>query len=414
MIHKLHKLIKDARWKQRVFIFNSNQHEGENLVALGMMDEFVCDVLQPESLIQLQHWLDQKESYVFGFVTYDVKNTVEHLESHHIDVLHFPFVHFVRPQVVVQFSNDSKRIQWNESAYSNDQLLAMMHDESEIEPKQDTLLLQPRQSRTQYIDAVNHLKQHIYRGDIYEVNYCQEFFANQHLNNPYQIWLRLNSFTEAPFACYMQTGDRYVMCASPERFMQRRGNRIISQPIKGTIKRGATVSEDEALKVALYESEKERSENVMIVDLVRNDLSRFATKGSVTVDELFGIHTFKTVHHMVSTVCAEVKEETSFTEILRAMFPMGSMTGAPKVRAMQLIDEFEYSRRSLYSGTIGYINPHGGFDFNVVIRTLLCNNAAPYISCSVGSAITVQCEAESEYEECLLKAEAVIKALSYQ
>jgi para-aminobenzoate synthetase component 1 len=193
--------------------------------------------------------------------------------------------------------------------------------------------------------------------------------------------------------------------------MQRRGNKIISQPIKGTIRRGQNNEEDEQLKNELSLSEKERSENVMIVDLVRNDLSRIANRGSVKVEELFGIHTFKTVHHMISTVSAEVETAISFTDILRALYPMGSMTGAPKVRAMQLIDEYEHSARGLYSGSVGYITPNGDFDFNVVIRSILCNNALPYASYSAGSAITALSHPEKEYEECLLKAQAMMKAL---
>jgi para-aminobenzoate synthetase component 1 len=186
---------------------------------------------------------------------------------------------------------------------------------------------------------------------------------------------------------------------------------VRSQPIKGTIKRGSDQEEDDQLKKRLLESKKERSENVMIVDLVRNDLSRFAARGSVRVDELFGVHTFKTVHHLVSTISCKAGPSASFSEIMSAAFPMGSMTGAPKKSAMRLIHDFEKSARGVYSGSIGYISPNGDFDFNVVIRSLLYDSMTERLFAGVGSAITAECDPVSEYEECMLKAQALFRAL---
>jgi para-aminobenzoate synthetase component 1 len=289
-----------------------------------------------------------------------------------------------------------------------EKLFAAFNGNSE---KRQSLQLKPRMDREQYLQAIHQLQQHIHEGDIYEVNYCQEFYAAQSLHDPWAVWQRLNTFTEAPFSSYVQLGEHYLLSASPERYLKREGDRIISQPIKGTIKRGKTEQEEEELKQSLLHSEKERSENVMIVDLVRNDLSKSAKRGSVKVDELFGVYTFKTVHHLISTVSGELKEGTTFTQLLRDTFPMGSMTGAPKFKAMQLIDQYEYARRGLYSGSVGYITPNGDFDFNVVIRSIVYNANKPYISCSVGSAITALSDPEKEFEECLLKAEAIMKTL---
>ena len=207
-------------------------------------------------------------------------------------------------------------------------------------------------------------------------------------------------------------GTHYLICASPERYLQKNSNKLLSQPIKGTIKRSPEPVEDAQLKIDLKTSLKEQSENIMIVDLVRNDLSRIAKRGSVTVEELCTIYSYKQVHQMISSISCELKDNITFTEIIKSTFPMGSMTGAPKVSAMKLIEHYESSKRGLYSGTLGYINPEGDFDFNVVIRSILYNTKNKYASFMVGSAITDKSVAEAEYEECLLKAKAMFEVLS--
>jgi para-aminobenzoate synthetase component 1 len=169
--------------------------------------------------------------------------------------------------------------------------------------------------------------------------------------------------------------------------------------------------QDNLLKQQLFFDEKERSENVMIVDLVRNDFSKIAIKNSVDVEELFGIYTFEQVHQMISTITCNIEQNLSFSEIIKAVFPMGSMTGAPKIAAMELIEQYEPTKRGLFSGAVGYITPKGNFDFNVVIRSILYNSTNKYISIQAGSAITIDCDAEKEYEECLLKAKAMLEAL---
>ena len=267
-------------------------------------------------------------------------------------------------------------------------------------------------SKEQYLKCVYEIKKHIQRGDIYEMNYCVEFFAENTEIAPIQVYTNLNSISQTPFSCFYRNDTQYLMCASPERFIKKEGTKIISQPIKGTRKRGETAHEDQKLKQDLLEDAKERSENVMIVDLVRNDLSRSAKRGTVRVEELFGVYSFKQVHQLISTVSAELKEEIHFVDAIKNAFPMGSMTGAPKVRAMQLIEEFENTKRGLYSGAVGYISPSGDFDFNVVIRSILYSEQSKSVSFMVGSAITANSDAEKENEECLLKAEAMFQVLN--
>ncbi len=214
-----------------------------------------------------------------------------------------------------------------------------------------------------------------------------------------------------PFSAFSKVQERFLMCASPERYLAKRGTKIISQPIKGTARRGKSTDEDQKIISTLYNDEKERSENVMIVDLVRNDLSRTAAKGSVKVEELFGIKTFLQLHQMTSTIVSELDPKFDISDVLKTTFPMGSMTGAPKIRAMQIIEEFEKTKRGWYSGTIGYISPEGDFDLNVIIRSILYNLSEKYLSFMVGSAITIGAEAEKEYDECLLKSVAMKKVL---
>ena len=206
--------------------------------------------------------------------------------------------------------------------------------------------------------------------------------------------------------------DYSIFSGSPERFLKKVGSKLISEPIKGTAKRGLTKTEDEELIKSLVSDPKERAENVMIVDLVRNDLSKIATKNSVQVEELCQIYSFETVHQMISRISCDIKESASFTEIIKATFPMGSMTGVPKIRAMELIEEHESFKRGVYSGSIGYIKPNGDFDFNVVIRSLVYNRKNNYLSCSVGGAITIQSDPEKEYEECLIKVKRILDGMN--
>jgi para-aminobenzoate synthetase component I len=272
------------------------------------------------------------------------------------------------------------------------------------------LKIKARVSREKYINDVKHLKKHIHRGDIYEINYCIEFYNEGAEIDPVDVFQRLSGISEAPFSFFSKVDNDYVICASPERFLLKKGERLISQPIKGTRRRDPDPKKDQALIEELRNDKKEQCENVMITDLVRNDLSRIAMRGSVNVEELFGIYSFKQVHQMISTVACTTKID-DVNEILNATFPMGSMTGAPKIRAMELIKDTESFERGLYSGACGLLFPNGDFDLNVMIRSIFYNASKRYLSFAVGSAITANADPEKEYHECLVKARAMFIAL---
>jgi para-aminobenzoate synthetase component 1 len=258
-----------------------------------------------------------------------------------------------------------------------------------------------------YLKNVDRIKECIVRGDFYEMNYCLEFSADGDFD-PYSIFYRLNSMAPAPFASFFKFNDRYLMCSSPERFLAKRQDKLVSQPIKGTRKRGA--ENDEGTVSELMNNEKDRAENVMITDLVRNDLSRVCEPGSVVVDELCKVYSFSHVHQMISSISGELRKNTSFSDILRATFPMGSMTGAPKIQVMKDTETFENFKRGWYSGCVGYLEK-GDFDLNVVIRSLQMIKGAGCLHYHVGGAITIDSNAEEEYQECMHKAAGMIQAL---
>lgn len=285
---------------------------------------------------------------------------------------------------------------------------------ADLEPLQKSgkkILLNPVVSKEQYLAHVNALKTHIQLGDIYEINYCMTFEAADVEIDPVLLYQTLNDLSKASYSALLKLGDLYIISSSPELFLSKRGDQLLTRPIKGTARRGTTPDEDERIKEELYHNLKERNENVMIVDVSRNDLSRLATRGSVSVDKLFDIESYRQVHQMVSTVSCILKQDTSFDDIIAATFPMASMTGAPKYRAMQLIDQYEAYNRGPYSGSLGYIKANGDFDLNVLIRSVFYDAATGYLSFTVGSAITDLCKPEDEYEECLLKAKAMMQAL---
>lgn len=365
----------------------------------------------------LKQYQQQAKDWLFGYLTYDLKNDTEKLESKNFDGLQFPDLFFFQPKKLFLLKGNQLEISY----------LAMCDDELDVDfeeiiksqkskieslkSKARALKIEQRISKENYIKKVNKMLTHIHRGDIYEANFCMEFYADNSTMNPLEAFQKLNTISEPPFACFFKNNKHFLLSASPERYLRKEGVKIISQPIKGTSKRFEDVILDEQSKTELEQNPKERSENIMIVDLVRNDLSHTSTKGSVKVEELCGIYTFKQLHQMISTIASEVEVNTSPIEILKTTFPMGSMTGAPKISAMQIIEELEETKRGLYSGAIGYFTPTGDFDFNVVIRSILYNTEEKYISFSVGSAITALSEPEKEYEECLLKAKAMHEVL---
>ena len=345
----------------------------------------------------------------FGYVTYDTKNQFEQLHSKNKNEHDLADVCFFVPEFVITV--DEKGLQVF-PAERKEELLAVINELFYAPKKNDAIHLTASTSKEEYLRNVSQLKQHIQQGDIYEINYCMNFFSNDVSISPEDLFLQLNAISEAPFASYTKLADHIFVSSSPERFICKEQNQLITQPIKGTAARGKTKTEDEQNKFSLRNDKKETNENVMIVDVSRNDLSRIATKGSVQVTELFDVKTYKQVHQMISTVSCELKPNTSIKSIFNATFPPASMTGAPKIRAMQLIDEYENFKRGIYSGSIGFIEPNGNFDFNVVIRSIVYNKQTKYLSYAVGSAITAKCDAENEYNECILKATAMKKVLA--
>jgi para-aminobenzoate synthetase component 1 len=285
-------------------------------------------------------------------------------------------------------------------------------DELKSEKENSPISFRTLTNRTEYIKRVNSLKRHIQLGDIYEINFCVEFEANHVDIDPASVFLKLNELAQAPYAALAKLEDTYIISASPELFLKKNGDTLITKPIKGTAKRSSNVHEDENLKQQLHLSLKERTENVMIVDVSRNDLSILAQRATVTVPKLYHIESYKTVHQMVSTVQCKLKNDPDFSGIIKATFPMPSMTGAPKIRAMQLINEYEQFKRKEYSGALGYIDQNGDFTLSVLIRTLVYNEKTKRLSFGVGSAITHLCDPEKEYEECLLKAKALLAAVN--
>lgn len=357
------------------------------------------------SFVALEQFLNSNKGYIPGFFSYDLKNEIENLNSENPDNLEFAKIYFFLPKHSILIRNNEISIfsdDADEVWCSINQTILNQSKEQVSVPK-----IRGRFNRNEYIQTVREIQKHIQRGDIYEMNFCQEFYSEDVEINPLELFTELNNLSPTPFANYFKIDNQYIISATPERFLSRRGNKLISQPIKGTSSRNSDSTKDRLQKEELLLNEKERAENVMIVDLVRNDLTKSAKPGTVRVEELFGIYSFKQVHQMISTVVCELRENLSNPKIIANTFPMGSMTGAPKIKAMQLADKYERSQRGVYSGAIGYFAPDGDFDFNVVIRTILYNRKQKYLSFHVGSAITLDSDPEKEYEECLLKGKAI-------
>jgi para-aminobenzoate synthetase component 1 len=408
--------IKGLHWADSfstACFFDSNQYADpysafDLFIAAGIKKELIHSV--NDSIKELEAFLSENRSYVLGYFAYDLKNEAENLSSNNPDHLKFPDFHFFLPEHRILIKGNEVQIESDQA----DEIWRLINEFEipNIKSSAQKNQIQSRFSREEYLETVIEIQKHIQRGDIYEINFCQEFYAENTSINPVEIFSKLNKLSPTPFASYYKTHGRYILSASPERFLSRRGSKIISQPIKGTSSRKADLIQDEKQKKSLLENEKERSENVMIVDLVRNDLTKSAKEGTVKVEELFGLYSFKQVHQMISTVVCEAKNDLSNAQIISNTFPMGSMTGAPKISAMQIAEKYERSKRGVYSGALGYFAPNGDFDFNVVIRTILYNENSKYLSFQVGSAITLDSNPEMEYDECILKGKAITEVLS--
>ena len=389
----LNRLLGEAKRHDVACILLSNDYADrhgkyEVLAGFGAEKEW----LSPEGL-------NMDEDLLLGFCSYELKNSFERLDSLHPAVLDVPDFYFFKPQLHFRKGRDGEIItNFPDQVETTD---LSFSPAGSLDFKSKTTV-------EQYLKNVNRIKDCIVRGDFYEMNYCLEFTAAGEFD-PFAVFFRLNQKSPAPFAAFFKYHDRYLLCSSPERFLAKRGEKLISQPIKGTRRRKGL--NDDAVVEELRKNEKDRAENVMIADLVRNDLSRICKPGTVVVDELCEVYSFSHVHQMISTVSGELNENTGFAEILKAAFPMGSMTGAPKIQVMQDIEKFENFRRGWYSGSIGYI-AGGNFDLNVVIRSLQLKKDENQLHYHVGGAITIDSIPEDEYQECLHKAAGMIQALT--
>jgi para-aminobenzoate synthetase component I len=365
-----------------------------------------------DALALLDDWQISEKPWLFGFFGYDLKNEVEKLSSNNIDGIGFSDLCFFQPRIVCGIKANKLHIYSQEMPPKEVlKLINSCFDYAHLPPLLQSIHLKARLSKEKYLETVEKIKTDIAKGDYYELNLCQEFYAENVEISPMDLFSHLNSLGKSPFSSFVKISNRYLCCASPERFMQKKGSTLLSQPIKGTRKRGKTTEEDQQIAHELSNAPKDRAENVMIVDLVRNDLARSSEAGSVKVTDLFGIYPFQSVFQMISTVHSTKRADVSNVTAIRNAFPPGSMTGAPKAMAMERIEGYEQTKRGLFSGSVGYFSPDGDFDFNVVIRSILYNAETKYLSFQVGGAIVYDSVPEQEYEECLVKAENMMRVL---
>jgi para-aminobenzoate synthetase component 1 len=415
--HKLKEQMLNWCSRFNIFAFLDNreyaqqQHVYECIAGCGVHASVLA--LPGSALIQLQEFLNNQNDWIFGHLAYDLMEETEGVRSRHVYGQEIPALGFFVPEVFLQLSATELLIGsvgidpeavWTE--------ISTINPPTSSHVSVSPVHIHQGISREQYLQTVDRLKAHIFRGDCYEINYCIPFYAKDVQLDPVDLYSRLGRYSPNPFSAFYRMNDQYLLCASPERFICKRGDRIFSQPMKGTIARNHTDPDrDIHQQYTLAFSKKDQSENVMVVDLVRNDLSRICKEGTVQVDELFGVYAFPQVYQMISTISGKLQENIQLSDILKAVFPMGSMTGAPKRRVLELIDQYEVTGRGLFSGSVGYISPSGDFDFNVVIRSLFYNASQSRLSFYAGSGITAQSDPDQEYQECLLKAAAIREVL---
>ncbi len=346
-----------------------------------------------------------------GVLPYELKTQFEpSVSSLHEPWINWPEVAFFQPELLVQVFRNEQTIHLQ----SHDESL-LAEVVSLLQTSQDSihwvdlpnLQFDAGYSQQAYQDQILRIKAHIREGDFYEINLTQAFRAKVNLEQPAAISQRLKEISPVPFAGYFRFETLHLICASPERFLQKKGDQLCSQPIKGTAPRSPNPTIDFANQSYLQTSEKEQAENVMIVDLTRHDLQRSSLPGSVSVPSLFEIQAFPQVFQMVSTVVSRLRPDLSPAEAIAHTFPPGSMTGAPKVMTMNMIDQFEPEGRGAYAGSLGYFTPEGDFDFNVIIRSLIYHQDEQKLSYHVGGAITHDSDPAQEFQETLHKAEAI-------
>jgi len=423
----LNRLVDFLRVFDDVLLLNSNSEILKNNSDIGFMlaidkaKSLTINNSHSDSFLSLREFHSCYKDYLFGHLSYDLKEEIENLSSENRDEIKMPLMNFFVPELMLKFESGILKcllFHENSAHYKGvcNEILKVLKNANFQDPfyvkRSFEINLKSRISKAEYFTQFKKIKNNIQKGDIYEMNFCQEFYSDNALIDPFELYLNLNKISPSPFSAFYRINNKFLISSSPERYLQKKGSKIISQPIKGTAPRMKSAIEDLIAKENLRNNLKERAENVMIVDLVRNDLSRTAAKASVKVDELCEIYSFKQVHQMISTISSILSPKFDFVDVLRTSFPMGSMTGAPKIRAMQFIENYETSKRGLYSGAIGYVSPNGDFDFSVVIRSIIYNSQNKYLSFMVGGAITDGSDPQFEYDECLLKAKGIIESLN--
>lgn len=418
---KQHLLTWAQQFREVVFLDSNNYpQQYSSYDCILAVDAFTSIKTDYQNAFEdLKQYQQISKDWLFGYLAYDLKNDIEVLNSNNFDGLDFPELFFFQPKKIFLLKGNQLEIQY----------LNLCDDEVEADFEEIRLQIagcrlqvaeiqiseidiKQRISKENYLEKVSKILEHIHRGDIYEANFCMEFYAENTMINPLEKFLKLNEISKSPQAAFFKNNIQFLLSASPERYIKKEGELLISQPIKGTAKRFKDPIEDKKSKKLLASDPKERAENIMVTDLVRNDLSRTAQKGSVKVEELCVIYSFEQVHQMISTITSKLDIQYTGVDVIKTTFPMGSMTGTPKLSVLKIIEELEETKRGLYSGAVGYFTPNGDFDFNVVIRSILYNQEKKYASFSVGSAITSLSIPENEYEECLLKAKAMRNVLS--
>jgi para-aminobenzoate synthetase component 1 len=348
----------------------------------------------------------QNSDWIFGMIGYDLKNKFEKLSSQNNDIITTPEILFFIPKTIISINRE----------YESSLIKGKLDPTFWSHPKRSIPVKVNEEKSTTtkdaYIKKINQIQDLIKQGEVYELNYCVPHVFNYQEFSPVNFQLSLIDKSPVPMAAYFSANSLHLCGASMERYLAKNEDKLLSQPIKGTIKKGETFAEDQALMSELINSEKDRAENVMIVDLVRNDLNKICQTASVKVTELCEIYSYLQVHQMISTVEGRINPNTSFTDILKATFPMGSMTGTPKISAMKYIDQLESFKRGWYSGSVGYIDPAGDFDFNVVIRSLLCDEDKKILNYCAGGAITIDSIPEKEWDEIQIKTKAITEVLN--
>ncbi|OCB70247.1 anthranilate synthase component I family protein [Flavobacterium crassostreae] len=406
-------------WAQdysEISFLDSNGHQQEYSSYQGILAVEAFTAIKTDSyhaFEDLKQYQQTTKDWIFGYLSYDLKNDVEDLKSTNLDALDFPELFFFQPKKIFLIKETSV-----EMLYLNLCQEEIESDFLEIQATQrcpeitnTQIAIKARITKDDYFAKVTKMQQYMHQGHCYEANFCMEFYAENTTIDPLENYIKLSKISKAPFAVFFKNQNNFLLSASPERYLKKQAEQLISQPIKGTAKRFLDSQADQESKNNLSKDPKERAENIMITDLVRNDLSHTAQKGSVIVQELCGLYSFMQVHQMITTITSKLDPAYSAIDAIKTTFPMGSMTGAPKISAMKIIEELEVTKRGLYSGAVGYFTPDGDFDFNVVIRSILYNQKNKYVSFSVGSAITAASVPEKEYQECLLKAKAMHQVL---